>query len=91
MQKYVIVDIHQEDGFSDLDYKNKLLGQVCTARGELIKTDGIDGYVHGTLEFETSIDFGDKNEPDIRSNLFFYAVQVQTLEDNTAENGKIVA
>lgn len=89
-QKYVIVDIHQEDAFSGQEDKNKLLGQVCMAWEDLHNTTEIPEYVGGTLEFETPVDLGDVEDPDMRSILYFYAVQLQTIEDNRAENDKIV-
>lgn len=85
-QKYVIIDIHGLDRFSE--HHDKLVGRTITlADGhELLKSlFGID-FVKGWFEME--------NPPaDILlsdNKFFFIGVKLQTEEDNTAENGKLV-
>jgi len=87
-QKYVIVDIHPDDAF--YDWKDKIVGHVGDI-GFMHFTEGHDGYLGGTFHFSTPITIvDDDGNTGVYDSLYFYAIQLQTLEDNTKENGNVV-
>jgi hypothetical protein len=83
-QLYVIVDIHPNDAC--YAGAKEFLGKMVTIR-HVGESPERNGYLSCDVKFVIPIEDKDGHKT---KYMFFLAVQLQTLEDNKAENGKLV-
>ena len=83
-QRYVIVDIHPDDACSE--DKNTFLGRLVEIRHVNQSKAHVD-FISCDVLFIPVIQNSDGSTT---KRMYFYAVQLQTEEDNTEENGRLV-